>query len=110
MENELKQTESIELKQPTKIEDCEWVFQFDDDEPQVFAWTDDELHKDEDPKVVFTISNIENSYITFQNSTSGKKFKIFARAISNEGIEMRNKQRELTKQLQNGSEDKETQS
>jgi hypothetical protein len=74
----------------------------------VFAWTDDELNRDEDPKVIFTITNIENSYITFQNSKSGKIFKIFARELSEEGIELRNKQREGLKNLQNGSENKET--
>jgi hypothetical protein len=91
-----------------KYEECEWCFQFDEDEPQVFAWTDDELNKDEDPKVIFTITNVKDSYITFQNGKTGKIFKIFAREISSEGKELREKQREAIKNLQNGSEDKET--
>ncbi len=93
-----------------KYEECEWCFQFDEDEPQVFAWTDDELNKDEDPKVIFTITNVKDSYITFQNGKTGKIFKIFAREISSEGKELREKQREAIKNLQNGSEDKETES
>lgn len=93
-----------------RIEDCEWVFQFDNDDPQVFAWTDPELNKDEDPKVIFTITNIENSYITFQNGKSGKIFKLFARELSDDGRAMREKQRNAFKSLQNGSENKETQS
>ena len=91
-----------------KYEECEWCFQFDEDEPQIFAWTDDELNKNEDPKVIFTITNVENSYITFQNGKTGKLFKLFARELSEEGREMRNKQREELKKLQNGSENKET--
>ena len=91
-----------------KYEECEWCFQFDEDEPQVFAWTDDELNKDEDPKVIFTITNVKDSYITFQNGKTGKIFKIFAREISSEGKELREKQREAIKNLQNASEDKET--
>ena len=91
-----------------RIEDCEWCYQFDDDDAEVFAWTDSETKEDEDPKVIFTISNLENSYITFKNESSGKSFKIFARQISEKGIELRNKQKESLKNLQNGSENKET--
>ena len=75
-----------------KYEECEWCFQFDEDEPQVFAWTDDDLNKSEDPKVIFTITNVENSYITFQNSKTGKLFKLFARELSEAGKELRKKQ------------------
>lgn len=82
-----------------RIEDCEWVFQFDEDEPQVFAWTDPEIQKDEDPKVIFSISNIENSFISFKSSKNEKTFKIFAREISDEGKDMRNKQREAFKNM-----------
>lgn len=98
--------------QQKKIENCEWCFQFDEDEPQVFAWTDELLNVDEEPKVVFTISNIENSFITFQNAETGKKFKIFARELSEKGKGLREKQREALKNFkndfENGSENKET--
>ena len=103
---QLEQIGEIKLDQK-KYEECEWCFQFDEDEPQVFAWTDDELNKDEDPKVIFTISNIENSYISFTHSKTGKKFKLFAREISDDGKSMREKQRESFKQFQNASENKE---
>ena len=104
---QLEPITEIKLEQK-KHEDCEWCFQFDEDEPQIFAWTDPDLNKDEDPKVIFTITNVENSYITFQNGKTGKLFKLFARELSEEGREMRNKQREELKKLQNGSENKET--
>ena len=47
---ELKMTPS------EKLEQCEWVFQFDGDEPQIFAWTGEDM-TDEEPTVTFTISN-----------------------------------------------------
>ncbi len=81
-------------------EDCEWVFQFDEDEPQVFAWTDPEMNKDENPKIIFEITNIENSYISFAHAKSGKKFKLFVREISEEGKLMREQQREAIKNYQ----------
>jgi hypothetical protein len=90
-----------------KYEECEWCFQFDEDEPQVFAWTDDESDKSEDPKVIFTITNVENSYITFQNGKTGKLFKLFARELSEEGKELRKKQKEGFKINTNESENKE---
>jgi hypothetical protein len=91
-----------------KYEECEWCFQFDEDEPQVFAWTDDELNKSEDPKVIFTITNVENSYITFQNGKTGKIFKLFARELSEEGRLLREQQKDTLKNNTNASEDKET--
>jgi hypothetical protein len=105
---QLTQMGSITLSQK-KYEECEWCFQFDEDEPQVFAWTDSEMNKDEDPKIIFTITNTENSHITFTNSETGKIFKLFARELSEYGKQMREKQKQQFKNLQNGSEDKEAQ-
>ena len=104
---QLQPTGNITLSQK-KYEECEWCFQFDEDEPQIFAWTDDsDLNKNEDPKVIFTITNVENSYITFQNGKTGKLFKLFARELTNEGIELRNKQKQSFKTITNASENKE---
>ena len=36
---QLQQLGDVTIAQK-RIEDCEWCFQFDEDEPQVFAWTD----------------------------------------------------------------------
>jgi hypothetical protein len=105
--------EKITLVEQKRIEDCEWVFQFDDDEPQIFAWTDNDMNSDEEPTVTFTISNTENAYISFTNKTSGKTFKLFAREITDEGKAMRAEQTSKLKfktDLENGSENKETQS
>ncbi len=103
---QLEQLGDVTLTQ-RRYEECEWCFQFDEDEPQIFAWTDSNLPSDENPKVVFSITNVENSYITFQNSKTGKLFKLFARELSEEGKELREKQRELFKTVNNGSENKE---
>ena len=103
---QLQPTDNIALSQK-KYEECEWCFQFDEDEPQVFAWTDDELNKSEDPKVIFTITNVENSYITFQNGKTGKLFRLFARELSEEGKELRQKQKDAFKNINNDSENKE---
>jgi hypothetical protein len=107
IEEQLESIGNITLSQK-KLEECEWCFQFDEDEPQIFAWTDDaDLNKNEDPKVIFTITNSENSYITFQNGKTGKLFKLFARELSDAGREMRIKQKEAFKTIENASENKE---
>jgi hypothetical protein len=101
---------TLQLAQPEKLEQCEWVFQFDEDEPQIFAWTSEDM-TDEDPTVTFTVSNTKDAYISFTNKETGKKFKLFARELSKEGKEMREfqtKQAELVKQnLENESTNKE---
>ena len=101
MENEIKNETAEKItadKLPTnlhleealpshaKLKDCEWCFQFEEDEPQIFAWTNDG-DLDENPTVTFTITNSEDSYITF--SKNGKVFKLFARPLSDEGRAMR---------------------
>jgi len=109
IEDQSEQLQSIDdiVLSQKKYEDCEWCFQFDEDEPQVFAWTDDDLNKSEDPKVIFTITNVENSYITFQNGKTGKLFKLFARELTEEGRELRQKQKEAVKNITNESKNKE---
>lgn len=115
----MAEQEKIIKLENKRIDDCEWVFQFDEDEPQVFAWTDKDTSIDEEPTVTFTITNTENAYITFTHSESKKVFKLFARPITKAGKKMRdeaNKLKELQlKELENseqkfeeyGSEDKE---
>ena len=101
---------TLQLAKPEKLEQCEWVFQFDEDEPQIFAWTSEDM-TDEDPTVTFTVSNTKDAYISFTNKETGKKFKLFARELSKEGKEMREfqtKQAELLKKdLENASTNKE---
>ena len=97
----------IKMAPSEKLEQCEWCFQFDGDEPQIFAWTGENDSKDEEPKVMFTITNTKDSYITFTHK-NGKSFKLFARELTDEGKRLRNKQIELTKpNLENESTNKE---
>jgi hypothetical protein len=108
MENEnLEPIGEIKMAPAQKLEQCEWVFQFDDDEPQIFAWTSEDS-PDEEPTVTLTINNTKDAYISFTNRNSGKKFKLFPRELSAEGIKLRdsqNKELELLKQsLENESE------
>jgi len=87
-------------------EQCEWCFQFDDGEPQIFAWTDENM-SDEEPTVTFTLNNTKESYITF---TKDKKvFKLFTRELSDAGKELRAKANEIDNQknLENESKNKE---
>jgi hypothetical protein len=109
-EEKLEPIGEIKMTPPEKLEQCEWVFQFDEDEPQIFAWTSEDM-TDEDPTVTFTVSNTKDAYISFTNRETGKKFKLFARELSKEGKEMREfqtKQAELVKQnLENESTNKE---
>jgi len=109
-EEVLEQIGEVQIKQPEKLEQCEWVFQFDDDAPQIFAWTNEDM-SDEDPTVTFTISNNKDAYISFTNKETLKRFKLFARELSDEGKKLRefqNKQIEAVKSnLENESENKE---
>mgnify|MGYP000748598245 FL=1 len=95
---ELKMTPS------EKLEQCEWVFQFDGDEPQIFAWTGEDM-TNEEPTVTFTISNTKDAYISFTSKQNGKRFKLFARELSDEGKKLR--EHNLKMNPQNESTNKE---
>lgn len=95
---ELKAPTQIQLISGKKYEECEWCFQFDNDEPHVFAWTNEDM-ENEEPQIQFTISNNEHSNITFTHPT-GKVFKIFAREMTEKGRELQQKQ----KLFENGTE------
>jgi hypothetical protein len=47
-----------------EYKECEWCYQFDEDDAQVFAWTNENDASDEPPSVTFTLTNNNNSYIT----------------------------------------------
>lgn len=70
-------TKKIEEPQgPIKFMPCEWVIQFDNDEPQVFAVADETV---EVPELAIKLQNTSESHITFVDSASNKSFKIYAR-------------------------------
>ena len=111
MENEnLEPIGEIKMAPAQKLEQCEWVFQFDDDEPQVFAWTSEDM-TNEEPTVTFTISNTKDAYISFTNKETLKKFKLYARELTDAGKKLREfqtQQSELVKtNIENESTNKE---
>jgi hypothetical protein len=69
--------------EPIVFENCEWCFQFDNDEPYVFAAAEKPEDPTETPKVTFTVLNNTNSNIVF--SHNGREFKLFARELSEDG-------------------------
>jgi hypothetical protein len=78
------------LKLTEKIyEECEWCYQFDEDEAQVFAWTNENDESEEEPSVTFTLNNNNNSYLTFMYKD--KVFKLFARELTDAGKNLRDK-------------------
>ena len=87
-EENLEPIGELKIAPTEKLEQCEWVFQFDGDEPQIFAWTGEDM-TDEEPTVTFTISNNKDAYISFTSKQNGKRFKLFARELSEEGKKLR---------------------
>ena len=87
-EEKLEPIGELKIAPTEKLEQCEWVFQFDGDEPQIFAWTGEDM-TDEEPTVTFTISNNKDAYISFTSKQNGKRFKLFARELSEEGKQLR---------------------
>ena len=103
-EENLEPIGELKMTPPQKLEQCEWVFQFDGDEPQIFAWTGEDM-TDEEPTVTFTISNNKDAYISFTSKQNGKRFKLFARELSDEGKKLR--EHNLKLNTQNASTNKE---
>ena len=60
----------------TIVNNCEWCFQFDDDEAIVFASSNEDAN-DEDKKISFTLGNNTASNITFKSND--KVMKLFVR-------------------------------
>ena len=58
---------------------CEWMIQFDDDTPQLFAYSDKNSTTHE---VVFKIPNTSESHVSFTDPNTNKRFRIFARPRS----------------------------
>ena len=61
---------------------AEWVFQFDDDEPIVFAWTNGE--GDEPAEVNINLKANSQSSIFFASPDLQKRMRIFCREMSDQ--------------------------
>lgn len=73
------------------FKDAEFCFQFDDEEPVVFAWPDDPVppESEEAHEITFSVKAIEGNNLVFGNGN--RTFKIFAREISQATLETREK-------------------
>ena len=87
---------SINLPEAQPIQDAEWCFQFFNNEPIVFAWSNE---GEEPAPLVLQLQPVEDEGLNFQQN--GMTFRIFPREISEETKQQR--------QEQNASQNKETQ-
>jgi hypothetical protein len=71
------------------FEDAEWVFQFDDEAPVVFAWSDS---SGEPGDVTITLKPNEKSRITFTNINGTKVMSLYSRPITEETVKIRGSQ------------------
>ena len=67
--------------------DAEWVFQFDTEEPIVFAWSSGD--SEEPGEVNIKLKSASNSSIFFSSAGGNKTFRMYARPISEETRKMR---------------------
>ncbi len=68
------------------FEEAEWVFQFDNEEPIVFAWSDS---SGEPGDVTITLKPNEKSRITFTNVNGLKVLSLYSRPITEETKKIR---------------------
>ena len=87
---------SINIPEAQPIKDAEWCFQFFNNEPIVFAWSNE---GEEPAPLVLQLQPVEDEGLNFQQN--GMTFRIFPRPISEETKQQR--------QEQNASQNKETQ-
>jgi hypothetical protein len=85
---------SIEVAEAQPIKDAEWCFQFFNNEPIVFAWSNE---GEEPAPLVLQLQPVESEGLNFQQN--GMTFRVFPREISEET--------KLERQKQNASKDKE---
>ena len=86
---EVRDTATFSIEKRDKWDECEWCFQFDEEEPQVFAFTNHENESDKETEITFTLSNTKGSNISFVDNESGKTFKLFGREMTDKGRELR---------------------
>ena len=97
-QEELQQQDagSINVPEAQPIQDAEWCFQFFNNEPIVFAWSNE---GEEPAPLVLQLQPTEGEGLNFQQN--GMTFRVFPREISEETKQQRAEQ--------NASKNKETQ-
>jgi hypothetical protein len=76
---ELSPQEEVNIPEAQPIKDAEWCFQFFNNEPIVFAWSNE---GEEPAPLVLQLQPVENEGLNFQQN--GMSFRIFPRPISEE--------------------------
>jgi hypothetical protein len=89
VEQDFNQTNEVSIPEAQPIADAEWCFQFFNNEPVVFAYSEDGK---EPAPLVLQIQSIESEGLTFTNN--GMAFRIFPRPISEESKQARAEQNE----------------
>ena len=97
-QEELQQQDagSIDVPEAQPIQDAEWCFQFFNNEPIVFAWSNE---GEEPAPLVLQLQPTEGEGLNFQQN--GMTFRVFPREINEETKQQRAEQ--------NASKNKETQ-
>jgi hypothetical protein len=90
---ELSPQEEVNIPEAKPIADAEWCFQFFNNEPIVFAWSNE---GEEPAPLVLQLQPVESEGLNFQQN--GMTFRLFPRPISEE----------TKKERENESKNKET--
>ena len=83
----------------TPIFPCEWCFKFGDNEPQVFAATNEKIN-DQEPAIRLMLANTEETTVTFQDGD--KAFTLFCRPLTEAGQALINQNNQLQDDSSNG--------
>ena len=108
---EIKQTTSeideLKILGIEKFDRAEWVFQFDEEEPIVIAWSSS---KEEPGELSFVLKANSESNLIFRSSDGLKKLQIFSRRMNDERREeldnLQKIEEELINEINSGEENK----
>jgi hypothetical protein len=89
VDQDFNQTNEVSIPETQPIVDAEWCFQFFNNEPVVFAYSNE---GDEPAPLVLQIQPIESEGLSFTHN--GMAFRIFPRPISEESKQARAEQNE----------------
>lgn len=86
------QETQLEQKNLTPIFPCEWCFKFGDNEPQVFAATNEKID-DQEPAIRLMLPNTAETTVTFEDN--GKTFTLYCRPLTEAGQVLINQNNQL---------------
>ncbi len=105
-ESVMSENEELKILGIEKFDRAEWVFQFDEDEPVVIAWSNS---KDDPGDLSFMLKADSGSNIIFKSNDGRRTFKIFARRMPDERRaeldEIQKKEEELLNKINGSTEE-----